>query len=1476
MKIWKAMLGLFLCLALFAVFAQPMEAEAAGTLTVYLDPAAGADTADGLTEATAVKSYDTAYGKIKTAGGGTIVLLSDLNITTDMRLPSSASDIPVVLTSKTGGEGITGTTNIRFNAVTTLEDLTVTLKKAASNLSIYAEGKKLTIGQNVHCVGAEEDGETYYFSLAGGKRWAKCSSAELVVQSGTWRNIYTSVYGYNSGSTVAGVSGTAKLTMTGGKLTGFITPSYGSSAVTGSVEISLSNMQATSLYLAPTSSGTVTGDVNITLGEGTKITGSVFAGGLGTGSVTGSVNITLDGADTTGYDKIKKGGGSDYTGSVGAANLTLKSGTLGTVTSNFDTVTVDVPAEKTLVISGSAVTADTVKTEGIVAFTGAATLNALSITGTMNCGIAGEMTYNQNFVVAAPGSDVQFPAESGVTEEDGVWACRDLEKFQGLVVTHDEGVTVSLYQGFATDTKVEPYLVEGNLRYYPNLAGKYRMVASKTGYTKVSKNIYISPEEAVTRMDETVSLVKRNKAWDPEYVRRLTDEAIAQFPSDKSLWPTYAEIFTTPAFTEGRPEHKFTTQTEMETFIAEHDDANDKMYVYSMGTTPTTPAFDIPLVIFTETDLSGATTIEEAAALLKANGKPTVHYHAQIHGNEHAAGEAALATIHMLDGAWGEDVLDSLNIYVIPRLNPDGAYKDKRVIPTKNVDPNRDSVNLVTYEAQRRAYVYHLFEAEVVLDSHEYSLSLDETSRDHKDLMYSAPRAPYATSELVTQVDAMAEAIAASEKANGLSCGWYSGNVSSTGAATVNGYSFQNGSIYYLLESYGIYAGTYTYERRVMAHISAVDAVLHYIDENAEAVNKAVNDQWAKLIEDGKTYGDGSMIILDASSHTVEKYSSQGKRINLVTGELTDKLFTGSVGEVINREREAPTAYIVPADHEEIEYILWHTGLHGISHYEIPAGAAVMAQHVGGTTTEATITEEQKTVFANGAYVFGMDQKTARILAYLMEPDVDDVAEYDSTYAMAGIFQLKNGEYPVYRYIRDLNSEGRIDYDLVRGAPQGLTVDGENGVISGLDAAELYEYRLDGSDTYTAVPAGATRITGLAQGKYYVRFQASGGQAAGADAIVNMYTNVTVYLDQKNGSDDNDGYSENAPVKTIEKAYAQMGLRLEGAQGASGKVVFLSEYVNTAYALTFPKHDFPVTLTSKTGAEGLHYNVSGTANNRIVTLQGDTTLENMTITVTAAGSYNYFCAGGYKVTIGEGVVCLGDQTFNLVGGRYSAAVSSTDLTVMSGTWGNVYYASYASTHNGPVKFTMLGGTVKNNMSPTYNKAVTGDITLYLASADMPNVFGGNASKTDITGNVNITLGQGARFKSFYAGSRDAGNINGTVTVTVDGADLTGLHLYGKCKTSGTVTKSVLVYKSGTLGTYSDFDEFVDNSAVRGDMNGDGNVTDADALYLLRYTLFADRYPIDQSGDVNGDGNVTDADALYLLRFTLFPERYPLQ
>ena len=61
----------------------------------------------------------------------------------------------------------------------------------------------------------------------------------------------------------------------------------------------------------------------------------------------------------------------------------------------------------------------------------------------------------------------------------------------------------------------------------------------------------------------------------------------------------------------------------------------------------------------------------------------------------------------------------------------------------------------------------------------------------------------------------------------------------------------------------------------------------------------------------------------------------------------------------------------------------------------------------------------------------------------------------------------------------------------------------------------------------------------------------------------------------------------------------------------------------------------------------------------------------------------------------------------------------------------------------------------------------------------------------------------------------------------------------------------------------------------GDVNGDGELDKDDAIYLLRYVVFPEKYPIVINGDVNGDGEVDKDDAIYLLRHVVFPEKYPL-
>ena len=474
-----------------------------------------------------------------------------------------------------------------------------------------------------------------------------------------------------------------------------------------------------------------------------------------------------------------------------------------------------------------------------------------------------------------------------------------------------------------------------------------------------------------------------------------------------------------------------------------------------------------------------------------------------------------------------------------------------------------------------------------------------------------------------------------------------------------------------------------------------------------------------------------------------------------------------------------------------------------------------MVQHVGGDTTEAVISDEQATVFANGAYVFCMNQRYARNLAFLMEPDVNQNAEYNSSFAQAGIFTLENGEYPVYRYVRNLNSDGKIAYEIVPEAPEGLTetvpTDGNNGVIAGLDAAKAYEYRKEGDREYTPVAAGSTQITGLAEGKYYVRLQATATAGASADAIVNLYTTAIVYLDQTNGSDDNDGYTETTAVKTINQAYAQLAARMEGAtEGASATIMVLAEHKFTSKTCNFPSHSYPVVITSKTGAEGFTYTDSsnGTSTNPVEwNLNGPTTFRNITLTNKGGSTYVYIAAGGHKLVIESDVtvphVSSVSRRFMLTGGRRDGTSTNSDMTVAGGNFDVIYLGSRSGTHTGPINFTMTGGNT-NTLVQSHNGSVTGDVTIHLENARVGNAYMGNANSGNVTGNVTLTLGEGLTGTAVYAGSRDKGNVSGTVTVITDGIDLATIPVYGKAKnTSGTIGGLKLVVKQGQLADVAD-------------------------------------------------------------------------
>lgn len=63
--------------------------------------------------------------------------------------------------------------------------------------------------------------------------------------------------------------------------------------------------------------------------------------------------------------------------------------------------------------------------------------------------------------------------------------------------------------------------------------------------------------------------------------------------------------------------------------------------------------------------------------------------------------------------------------------------------------------------------------------------------------------------------------------------------------------------------------------------------------------------------------------------------------------------------------------------------------------------------------------------------------------------------------------------------------------------------------------------------------------------------------------------------------------------------------------------------------------------------------------------------------------------------------------------------------------------------------------------------------------------------------------------------------------------------------------------------------------VTGDLDGNGFITDRDAIYLLYNTFLPQQYPLTQNCDFDKDGYVTDKDAIYLLYHTFLPETYPI-
>jgi hypothetical protein len=178
-------------------------------------------------------------------------------------------------------------------------------------------------------------------------------------------------------------------------------------------------------------------------------------------------------------------------------------------------------------------------------------------------------------------------------------------------------------------------------------------------------------------------------------------------------FPEPDRLYITPGLGAGRS--SWTSQSELAGWLREQArqarlTAPGQAAVVTIGTSQA--GLPIEALVFS----SG---VGADAAALKATERPTVLLLAQQHGNAPASAEALLVVARELAQGPLRPLLSRINVLIVPRANPDGAAKARR-LTDNGFDMAHDHLVLETPEAQAIAKLARDYQPTVVLEAQEY------------------------------------------------------------------------------------------------------------------------------------------------------------------------------------------------------------------------------------------------------------------------------------------------------------------------------------------------------------------------------------------------------------------------------------------------------------------------------------------------------------------------------------------------------------------------------------------------------------------------------------------------------------------------------------------------------------------------------------------------------------------------------------
>ncbi|MGE7761714.1 M14 family metallopeptidase [Peribacillus sp. NPDC097895] len=494
------------------------------------------------------------------------------------------------------------------------------------------------------------------------------------------------------------------------------------------------------------------------------------------------------------------------------------------------------------------------------------------------------------------------------------------------------------------------------------------------------------------------------------------------------LFPESNVSFKTPAFNQGKI--AFTSQEEMIGYIKSLTRKNKNIQVKTLG--KSTEGRDIPMLLFSK----------DSKKLKNDTHKPLIWIQGQIHGNEPAAGESTLVLAQWLaEGKLG-DVLDKVNIAIVPRVNPDGSYQFKRYT-SNDMDANRDYLKVEYPEVQTIHQSIDEYEPEVILDVHEYTVNPAPLKKvgangsiSSYDLLISSAKNLNIPKQLRKASDELLlpNVYKTLDKERLSYHDYYTLDTSDEGVLTAtegstearigrNALGLKN-TMTYLIETRGINIGRADFKRRVFAQATAQAAFIKTAAEQANKVKKAVKQAENEVVQKGRKVNDKDKIVITSENKLIK--NQKMTVVDLAKAKLADTSidWVDSTEAYPTLVRDRPTAYILPPEYKDIAKKLQLLGVEvkklkksmkvSVESYRVKDLKVSTELESGHSTREVTtaVTSKMRDI-PKGSYVFDMAQPDANFISLALEPE-----GIDSYVTFNFIPADKGKELPIYRYMQ--------------------------------------------------------------------------------------------------------------------------------------------------------------------------------------------------------------------------------------------------------------------------------------------------------------------------------------------------------------------------------------------------------------------------------------------------------------------------